>query len=542
MRKNVLALSIAALVGSLGLAGGASAGVFGQGTRTADSLEVNTDGIGHILLVPYYSAANGTMTIVNLVNSDTVNGKAVKLRFRGAANSDDVFDFQLYMSPGDVYSGAIAQSDNNAGASLQSADNTCTLPYSVKGLGGTAAPTKSDFVTSRLGGAGVKGTLEGYVEILNMADIPPASALYTAIKHVNGVAPCSTTVMNNLAFDPLDATTPTGTATTVSNYFTNPTTGLFANWTIINVNNVASWGGNANAIEARVLNTGASAAGNIVFSPQTAQPATALDLTYTADPLIAGSLLPSGAGAAKYDFPDLSTPYVTAAPTATPATNAAAVTQANVLTGSLAVSSVKNEFITSSSVVGSTDWVFSMPTRRYSVALNYTTGLRVYTTLPGNYFTSSNTTIDSTTARVAQAGVSVICSFLPGSALSYYNRSEGTPGAADPTFVISPGVPAVAGTLTLCGEASVLAFNSTRVDISDVLNASIGMNQINLTGYSEGWASINTVTAAHPNGLPILGSAFQRFRNVGASGVLGNFGSAWPHRNTRVAQTAVAPQ
>lgn len=91
MKKNVLALSIAAMIGGLGFAGAASAGlVEGQGTSpTAAEFAVNKDGleitlgatgptagkmskttatelnlaeggVGHMLLVPYYTAQNVT--------------------------------------------------------------------------------------------------------------------------------------------------------------------------------------------------------------------------------------------------------------------------------------------------------------------------------------------------------------------------------------------------------------------------------------------------------------------------------------------------
>ena len=112
MTKNVLALSIAAMIGGLGFAGVASADVVpGTGTfngstqmtlTDATSLQVLQGGIGHSLIVPYFNAQNGNMTVLHVVNTDTTNGKAVKVRFRGALNSDDILDFQVFMSPGDV--------------------------------------------------------------------------------------------------------------------------------------------------------------------------------------------------------------------------------------------------------------------------------------------------------------------------------------------------------------------------------------------------------------------------------------------------------
>ena len=42
------------------------------------TLAVTPDGIGHILLVPYFSTNNGNATLLSLVNTDTVMGKAVR--------------------------------------------------------------------------------------------------------------------------------------------------------------------------------------------------------------------------------------------------------------------------------------------------------------------------------------------------------------------------------------------------------------------------------------------------------------------------------
>ena len=66
--------------------------------------------------------------------------KAVKLRFRGASNSDDVLDFQLFLSPGDVWSGNINQRTDGL-ATINTSDNSCTLPALVTG---------QPFVTTRL--------------------------------------------------------------------------------------------------------------------------------------------------------------------------------------------------------------------------------------------------------------------------------------------------------------------------------------------------------------------------------------------------------
>ncbi|MEY2953103.1 MAG: hypothetical protein RLZZ401_1190, partial [Pseudomonadota bacterium] len=81
-----LALSTAVVVTSAFagvVTGTGSAGGGTLGGTSANQLVVNADGIGHQLIVPYFSAQNGNTTLLSIVNLDNLNGKAVKVRFRG---------------------------------------------------------------------------------------------------------------------------------------------------------------------------------------------------------------------------------------------------------------------------------------------------------------------------------------------------------------------------------------------------------------------------------------------------------------------------
>src|SRR5664279_1632761 len=116
MRKNLIALSVAAFVGGLGMAGSATAAVLRDLTAgyvtDATSEVIRQSGTGHQLIVPYFNTQVGNATLINIVNTDQTNGKAVKVRFRGASNSDDVFDFQLFLSAGDVWTANISKGPN----------------------------------------------------------------------------------------------------------------------------------------------------------------------------------------------------------------------------------------------------------------------------------------------------------------------------------------------------------------------------------------------------------------------------------------------
>lgn len=507
MRKNLLALSVATMIGGLGFAGGAAAGVI-AGAADATVLQLNPGGIGHKLVVPYYNAQSTNATMLNLVNTDTSNGKAVKVRFRGASNSDDVFDFTLLMSPGDAWSAMVAQNADGI-ATLTTNDTTCTLPAMV----GRSDATRT-FVLDRLptyGNAASRAaqTREGYVEILNMADIPPVSGtgtLFTAIKHVNGLAPCTATSLDFLKND-ITGTIPANLA--------NPTTGLAANWTIINVNDATSWSGAATAIEARLVAGGAAARGAFVLYPQAAGNVSPVA---SADPLFIGGVngtVGTNIQPQFFDLPDLSTPYLAGAV----ADPVAATSQAATLSASLAVRTISNDYITSDALQASTDWVYSMPTRRYAVAMAYGATATANTIVKnaGNAAHFNGNTAKSTDGTQ-------IC--VNSGTLTAFDQEESFRSSG---FVISPGT---ALTPKFCGEVSVQSFNAGGVAAVSSLAAAVARTDVDVT-YADGWAVIGTPGATGV-GLPIVGSSFVRAVNGNVSaGMAGTYGAAYPHRFTR---------
>jgi len=457
---------------------------------------------------------------LNIVNTDTVNGKAVKVRFRSALNSDDIFDFQLYLSAGDVWTGQV--SANAAGVStMTTRDNSCTLPPSVN----------QAFVLDRL--PPVAGTFtqanrnnltrEGYVEIFNMADIPPSTAtgsLSRAITHVSGVPACA-----GLTAAALDLANDKSYAQALAVGMTNPTGGLFADTSLVNINTALAFSSEAVAIAA-VTGAGVPGAGNLVWFPQTASPASTPVNNFTADPLLTTGVVQ----AAMFDLPDLSTPYSTAGFTLiSGSASAFPILQAFNLSSALATKAVVNEYITDPSIVATTDWVFSMTTRRYNVAANYTaaaTARRVFTdystvTLSGsalsNFFDATNTALDPTDTNK-------ICVLI--GAPNIYDRSEQTPAGAG--FVISPGTPQAP--VPLCGETSVWAFNTPAA--SSTLNSSVASITFPVP-YNDGWMNVPT-PGLGGKGLPITGKAYTKAFNAAVSaGTSGNFGGSWEHKYAR---------
>ncbi|MDH4448888.1 MAG: cell surface protein [Acidovorax sp.] len=524
--------------------------------RTATGLAVAEGGVGHALVVPYYNAQNGNMTVLHVTNTDQTNGKLVKVRFRSASNSDDVLDFQVFMSPGDVWTAAVLAGADGV-ANIVTADNTCTVPALTKNV---AQP----FVQTRLpayatADAKANLTREGYVEIFNMADITNVTAwtadgtasatgtvrspLFTATKHVGGVAPCS--VAGSAArtlVDTVATTSFTDEAVAARRGLQTPTSGLMGDWYIINVPQTTTFSGAASAIQL----TGGTARGNFVHFPQldTAAVAVTADAnTLTADPLFRTTQVFTNANAApttspalallNFDLPDMSTPFYAAPAAAAPLTQAAALQTA------LNVTSITNQYANDASISAKTDWVFSMPTRRYNVAANYAAGATqalatasaqyrlfsdfgavghagdmFYPAQAGAPLEAGNTSID------AAGNICVIAD-----SQRFFDREETTGGT---TPVFSPGT----GTsVQFCGEVSVLAFRDTG---TSVLGASVARRTVTTGTYENGWGVLNTNNGG--KGLPILGASFIKLENPSASaGKSGTYGITWPHRFTKLA-------
>lgn len=184
-RKNLTAAVLAGLAGVAGIAG------------TAQAVNLNPDGLGQVLIYPYYTSNDGNQTILSVVNT-TEQAKAVKVRFLEGFNSREVLDFNLYMSHHDVWAAAIA--DVEGTPTLMIPDNSCTVPYLYQmgvdagyGMGmqsfldiaysdnGTVNGVSYDF--SDGGPTGIGRAAEGHFEIIEMGTIYNDTVIGEAVTH-----------------------------------------------------------------------------------------------------------------------------------------------------------------------------------------------------------------------------------------------------------------------------------------------------------------------------------------------------------------------
>ncbi len=92
LKKTKLAMAMTAFVGIASVS-------------NVSAIQVNTDGSGRVLMAPVMMATAGNSTQVTVTNTNITHAVKAHLAIRTEKESKEVFDFILYMSPGDVFRG-----------------------------------------------------------------------------------------------------------------------------------------------------------------------------------------------------------------------------------------------------------------------------------------------------------------------------------------------------------------------------------------------------------------------------------------------------
>lgn len=331
MKRN--SLTTAVVAGIAGVAGFAG---------LANAVDLNPDGLGQVLLYPYYTVNKGQDTMFSVVNTTNV-GKAVKVRFLEGYNSREVLDFNLFLSANDVWTAAVttvgADHAETGGAKVVTNDSSCTTPAIPAGGKEFSSATYtglsiSPFNVKDSGPQTIERTREGYLEIISMGDIIDDSPLAEAITHEQNGTP-------NEGVPP-GCGSPVTKGDAPAAHLVPPTGGLFGSGSVINVGEGTFFGYNADAIDGFTDTT-------LFYGSSALEPS--LQNANTA-------ILAAGARAYVFINGDLLT--------------------ADYAKGVDAVSAVfmsdalYNEYIVGGSLGANTDWIVNFPTKRFYVdALAY---------------------------------------------------------------------------------------------------------------------------------------------------------------------------
>ncbi|CAN0585457.1 unnamed protein product, partial [Ectocarpus sp. 12 AP-2014] len=115
----------------LGIAAAVAAASAGYVNVASAQMAVANNALGDLALVPYYTVNGEWITGIHIVNSSE-SSQVVKFRFRRALDSMDALDFNVVMSPKDVYAGVLTK-DSSDNIAWSADDTTCTVPATTGG-------------------------------------------------------------------------------------------------------------------------------------------------------------------------------------------------------------------------------------------------------------------------------------------------------------------------------------------------------------------------------------------------------------------------
>ena len=513
-RKSLVAFALASAIGGAMVA------------APAQAVNLSPDNLGQVLIFPYYTAKNGFDSYIHLTNT-SAETLIAKIRFREAKNSREVRDFNIILSPKDIWTAAVTQDGD--GAKLVTYDKTCTspmLPASSTSPGATEIGFTSlgydgsDQYAYDTGGLGIERVQEGYFEVIAMgASSAPTAAFnstsdnvieYNA-KHVNGVPrDCDIVDQQFVGDSALDTKE-------AFNHFRYPGNVLKGFSTLINV---AS--GQAVGVEPTVLANFRPLGGNtIIFPPGNLEP----DLSYVDD--VSGANYVNDAGA-----------LVSVFPTGTGG-------DIDLVSALLMRRNVINEFSSTAAGTTQTDWVLTFPTKH-----NYTdNGGRGISAL-----TSATEPFDEVFTKYGPAPAYAI-SMENTSGKScvdigpiYYDREEATRTGSSTDFSPRPA----GGRIELCNEVNVLSFNNSNVYGSGVRFA-INTASVAQTGWMNLRMGPESISDSDPSpvegrlrvenfdgtvftvmrGLPVIGFGTVVRYNDAEAGNNRNYGVAEEHSYNR---------
>ena len=160
MPRNIRIASLSLVLGALAM------------SPDAHAIHLSTDGRGQVLIYPYYTVNGGNTTLISVVNT-TEEAKAVKVRFRESMNGQEVLQFNLYLGPLDVWTGALTGESevldpvHAPAATLQTSDRSCTVPQ-MPAEGQSFINFEYAFNNDDGGPYEDSRTRAGYIEIIEM--------------------------------------------------------------------------------------------------------------------------------------------------------------------------------------------------------------------------------------------------------------------------------------------------------------------------------------------------------------------------------------
>ncbi|GMU46644.1 MAG: hypothetical protein AMXMBFR26_14260 [Porticoccaceae bacterium] len=502
-------------------------------TSQAQAVNVSQNGLGEVLLFPYYTVRNNIDTNINITNTSE-NTVIFKIRFREAHNSRDARDFNVVLSPYDVWNATVTLSPDGQAARIITSDKSCTagqLPIDL-GNGRRAIDfTNFDYIDGQNigpwdgGPTSLDRTKEGHIEVIEMASLPPLnpgapspqlqfyndgdntpelidSIGYNA-QHVNGVPRSCSVVRDQLSAANISATRAT---------MREPINVLKGAFSLIKATEGKAFAGNPTVLANFYNPFGVDAAG----------PANANLLVEAASQLPSLSqVLPP-----VVDVIDQAV--------AAPIIDVFNAYPVNAVTAAISREAVVNQYSVNPAALAKTDWVIAFPTKYWyvderepavGVSANGPNPPAYFSLAPFNRSTTFQWPRDSQGKPTGDDCAPVKVNFR------FFDREEDEVIAVDNGFSPPPpGTPAN----SICYETQVITFNNSNLFDSPI-DANVDLTN---SGFTSGWMRLEFPEAgtivgesngATFTGLPVIGFAATSLENGTNGNAVLNYGQLWDH-------------
>lgn len=518
-RKRSLALALAA----------AGVGTIGMMTN-AVAVQLADDGLGEVLIGPYFTTNGGYKTLFHVTNTSD-KAVAYKIRLRDTKNSRDCRDFNVILSPRDMWTASIelGLSDGTDPTSalvprIWTNDNSCTsptLPLSDRG-GRSIALTSLDYDggtdAANDGAVNADDVIdrcrEGYIEIIEMGtsdsegvvDSYFEAALHDTITGIPADCGKIATDFNSTAKILSD----------VSPEFDEPENVLKGAYTLVSTTTGQGFGGDAvtlanffspaaTGIDGASPNDLIFAAGDLLPNLSQSQPKTSV--ITNVNNVIPGVLIDNWDPTLNKGADPVS----------------AVLMRANVI----------NEWSTNPGFGSNTDWAVTFPTKSFyvDVAANDDLIAQALANPPFTNLFNENNSIGNQERRTANSCDEV--------GITSWDREE-------KTVVIEKGFspkPRDGEAGKLCFEANVITFNAGNVLKSNFSNnvdtktalGKFGWTELNLTESNASKVGLTSLPSSLGGsktyqGLPVVGFAVLN-RSTGKTST--NYGALFDHAYTR---------
>lgn len=496
-KKTPLTLALMAAISSIGITGTASAAV-----------HLSDNGQGQVLIYPYYTTRAGQDTYLSVLNT-TALSKALRVRFNEGKNGRAVLSLSVYLAPYDIWIAAVVNTAD--GAKLVTADKSCTAPAIPAG--------GKDFTNFAYSGAAIEGiqpsggdgettsldrTREGYFEIIEMGTITN-TAINAAITHVSGVpANCAVVQTSTMDMGPASTLIMGGQSARAF----KATGGLSGTASLVNVAGGTDYGYAPVVLEA--------------FSPSLAENI--------------------------WSYPDSNYPNMTSAERTSLVLYEGNVVSSTWNKGSDAISAllmhdnIINEYVLDTATLSGTDWVITMPTKRYSVPVHNTElgtddDTQLFSPFTQKFWGKGNDWSNGACEQIANF-------WVPPDSWNREGDNYNGPGF--------PGDPFIGR--RLCWETNVATFKDAQVlGSANAVSVPVpfehgwvrmsfnsvgipvvnGQTDGNGVVHSQAAHSLTSVNGDTYFGLPTIGFMVQNFINQNAApGVLATYGGNFNHKYT----------